>query len=85
MTSPETEPVSASDEPFYVRQTWVPSFEEARVWWAKCAEEAESLGATHKRAYARPDGIGRELLYEAWRSRPKDEGAPRWGLVKVSE
>lgn len=66
-------------EPFYIRQTSEPMTPEERSkWLAKCREEALKEGATWARATINEKPYA--VLLEAWKTRPKNEGEPRFSF-----
>lgn len=70
-----------ADDPIYVVQTAEPrSPDELRAWLRERAQEARAEGCGWFRASLHSDHEGLALI-EGWRTRPADEGAPRWALV----
>jgi hypothetical protein len=68
-------------EPFYIAQTGERRhLDNPQAWFCRRAMEARNEGGKWPRMTV-GDGL---LLFECWRDRPKDEGAPRW-LVGESE
>jgi len=67
-------------EPDYIAQT----FEADHVadhgtmydWFDRQGAEAKKIGCAFPRYTRSEDGNG--LLFEAWKSRPSEQGAPRW-------
>jgi hypothetical protein len=67
-------------EPDYVAQTAeITTAEELRAWQEARMSDAKAIGCTWPRwSY---DG-DRLYLFEAWKVRPSDEGAPRFAYAK---
>lgn len=67
-------------EPFFVSQTFdsqvVGDEDAAKRWFELRAKEAFAEGGTWPRYTISDDGRG--LLFECWKVRPANEGAPRW-------
>lgn len=70
-----------AEEPFFIAQS--ADFKEPHAqeaWMIARATEAREEGATWYRFSAHPT-IPYVRLVEAWKERPKDEGAPRWQMT----
>lgn len=69
-------------EPFFIAQTFDPHVvgdeAEARAWFDLRAKEAAAEGGTFPRFTMSEAGDG--LLFECWKERPVDQGAPRWQM-----
>ena len=72
-------------EPFYVVQTAEPEHTattESRIAWFKHhSNQAKIEGATFPR-YSLRNAPKLMLLFEAWKTQPKDQGAQRWALTE---
>ena len=70
-----------NEEPFFVRQTDEPRIaDERRAWVEARVAEANAEGSTFARFSHHPV-LTNVLLFEAWKERPHDQGAPRFTLV----
>lgn len=66
-----------SAEPDFIIQTEMKDDEEKCAWFRQKALETTPRGATWHRASYHPDNFD-VILYEGWKVRPDDEGAPRF-------
>lgn len=66
-----------SAEPDFIKQTEIADDEAKCAWFQKTAMETWAEGATWHRASYHLDNFD-VILYEGWKERPADEGAPRF-------
>jgi len=70
-----------SEEPFMVREITIDEGDSPSRWIDLMTTTARNKGATFSRV-TRDDAEPRHMLFEAWRERPNDQGAQRWGACK---
>lgn len=69
-----------SNEPFYVAQTADAKTPDERLAWAR--ERAAFVKGLARHVRISFDDTTGVTLFEAWETRPRDEGEPRFGMVK---
>lgn len=71
-----------SAEPDFIRQTVIADDEAKCVWFQERGLEFTVQGAVWHRASYHPDNFDL-ILYEGWKEKPADEGAPRFRPMLV--
>lgn len=72
-------------EPKYIRQNGdLQSQAEYDRWVEDCKLEAFAYGFVHVRI-SQHDEIPNFFLFEAWETKPADEGVPRWNVTSVEK
>lgn len=77
-----------SQEPAYIAQTFEPEHVvdaiTARAWFESQIEIAREKGCTWPRM-STSQGSQRGLLFEAWLTRPEEQGEQRWSLQAAGD
>jgi len=69
-------------EPNFIAQGSAETREEAQAWWKDRSIEAMAEGCTFCR-YSQHPTITDLILFEAWQVQPRDQGEPRWQLMRM--
>jgi hypothetical protein len=69
-------------EPNFIAQGSAKTRDEAHEWWKARSAEAMAEGCTFCR-YSQHPTITDLILFEAWQVQPRNQGEPRWQLMRL--